>query len=139
MAAGSNAMEKVFDLAGERRGKVVHRAALLAELLRPIDRQKMHTNKKLARIEELDTDRLKLYFENGETFEAHIVIGADGIHGHVRQHILGDRYPATFAGFCDARSLIPMQKAKELLGEEYFEVDRQYGWIGDGGFFMHDI
>ncbi|KAF2109597.1 hypothetical protein BDV96DRAFT_651582 [Lophiotrema nucula] len=32
-----------------------------------------------------------------------------------------------------------MQKAKELLGEQYFLVDTQYGWVGDGGFFMLDV
>jgi salicylate hydroxylase len=32
-----------------------------------------------------------------------------------------------------------MAKAKELIGAEYFDVPRQYGWIGDGGFAMHDI
>ena len=44
-----------------------------------------------------------------------------------------------FAGFWDCRLLVPIQKARENLGEEHFKEDRQYGWCGDGGFFMHDV
>ncbi|KAI0523845.1 hypothetical protein F5B22DRAFT_659573 [Xylaria bambusicola] len=32
-----------------------------------------------------------------------------------------------------------MEKAKEVLGEGLFGVDRQCGWVGDGGFLMHDV
>ncbi|ORY13706.1 hypothetical protein BCR34DRAFT_255081 [Clohesyomyces aquaticus] len=142
LASGPSALSKVLDLAPEKRGKVVHRAALLSELLKPIDPAKMHTNKKVVRIEELESDRLLVHFEDGSTFKVDAAIGADGVHGHVREHVLGADHPAlkaTFAGFWDSRSLVPMKKAKELLGEDKFEVQRQYGWIGDGGFFMHDV
>jgi hypothetical protein len=27
-----------------------------------------------------------------------------------------------------------MEKAKETLGKELFELDQQYGWLGDGAF-----
>lgn len=135
-------MSVIFDLAAEQRGKVVHRAALLAELLKPIDKTRMHTDKKVVYIKDLDTGRVLVHFADGTTFEADAVIGADGVRGYIREYVLGSDHLALkpqFAGFWDARSLIPMQKAKELLGEEYFEVPRQYGWVGDGGFFMHDV
>lgn len=56
--------------------------------------------------------------------------------------MLGNHHPAALArtaNFWDSRCLVPIQKAKELLGSEFFEVNRQYGWVGDGGFFMHDV
>jgi salicylate hydroxylase len=135
-------MSVVFDLAAEQRGKVVHRAALLAELLKPLDRTKKHTNKKVIRIEDAENGVLRIQFNDSTTFDADAVIGADGIRGFVRSHVLekdDPAVPAKPAGFWDSRSLVSLRKAKELLGEEYFVVNRQYGWIGDGGFFMHDI
>jgi salicylate hydroxylase len=136
-------MSILFDLAAEQRGKVVHRAALLAELLKPIPEGNKHTNKKVTNLFETDdTHKLNLQFSDGTAFQADAVIGADGVRGHIRGYVLGKENPAMLAksaGFWDARSLVPMQKARELLGEEYFEVTRQYGWIGDGGFFMHDV
>jgi salicylate hydroxylase len=135
-------MTFVFDLAGKQRGKVVHRAALLGELLKLIPKEKMHTNKKLTRIEDLGNPRVLLHFGDNTTFEADAVIGADGVHGNVRQYVLGVHHPALkpkSAGFWDSRSLITITKAKELLGAKFFEEQRQYGWVGDGGFFMHDV
>jgi salicylate hydroxylase len=61
----------------------------------------------------------------------------------MREYVLGADHPALRAQvsrFKDSRALLPIKKAKEILGAEYFdETDRQYGWIGDGGFFMHDV
>jgi salicylate hydroxylase len=136
-------MSVIFDLAAEQRGKVVHRAALLAELLKPIPEGNKHTNKRVDNISESDeSSKLDIQFSDGTTFQADAVIGADGVRGYVRGHVLGKDHPAVLAkpaGFWDARSLVPIQKAKELMGVEYFEVIRQYGWIGDGVFFMHDV
>jgi len=137
-------MSFVFDLAGEKRGKVVHRAALLNELLKPLDDKNKHTKKKAIQIDDAcyPDQQIAIRFDDGTVFHADAVIGADGVRGYVRGHILGKNHPAVpakRARFWDARSLMPMQKAKELIGEEYFRVDRQYGWVGDGGFFMHDI
>jgi salicylate hydroxylase len=136
----------VIELAADKRGKVVHRAALLLELLKSVPKERMHTNKKLTKIEETSSVNggVTLHFEDGTQFEADAVAGADGIHGHVRSYILGEEHPAlkpTFAGFWDCRALVPIEKARNVLGEQYFPVgeQRQYGWFGDGGFFMHDV
>lgn len=48
-------MSLVFDLAAEDSGKVVYRTALFTELLKPLDKEKMHTNKQLIRIEDQET------------------------------------------------------------------------------------
>ena len=34
---------------------------------------------------------------------------------------------------------MPLEKAKEKLGERYFVESRQYGWMGERGFIMHDV
>lgn len=120
----------------------MHRAEFLAELLKPVPKHLMHTSKKLVAVSTTDDGALTLSFKDGTTGPADALIGADGIHSFVRKHILGIDHPAAepvFAGWWDCRNLVPCEKAKQVLGTEYFEVDRQYGWIGDGGFIMHDV
>ncbi|KAF2451243.1 FAD/NAD(P)-binding domain-containing protein [Karstenula rhodostoma CBS 690.94] len=141
MGAGPHALETVFDLAPSQRGKVVHRAALLSELLKSIDDSRKHVIKKVLRIERSHSSQLAIHFEDGTVFHAHAVIGADGVRGHVRRHVLGAEHPAVSARrsrFWDARSLVSIDKAREVLGGEYFAEPRQYGYVGDGAFFMHD-
>lgn len=134
-------MQTIFDLEPEQRGKVVHRASLLAELLRPVNDAKKKTNKRVIDIKEVDDGRLAIHFDDSTVFYADAVIGADGVRGYVRSYILGHDHPATQAqraGFWDARSLVPIEKAKEIFGSDLFDEHRQYAYIGDGGFFMHD-
>jgi salicylate hydroxylase len=101
----------------------------------------MHTNKTLVRVANANNGGVILHFEDGTEEYADALIGADGIHGCVRGCVLGAEHPAAKAylsGFWDTRSLVPIKRAKEVLGEEYFEEPRQYGWCGDNGFLMHD-
>lgn len=140
-------MTTVFDFTPAQQGKSVHRAALLAELLKPIDENKMYVQMPLTKMEDLENhgipSSLLCYFDNRDyaDFEFDAVIGADGVHGYCREYVLGKEHPALKAqraGFWDARAMLSMQKAKEILGDEYFEKgnQRQNGWIGNGGFFM---
>ncbi|KAI1379309.1 FAD/NAD(P)-binding domain-containing protein [Hypoxylon crocopeplum] len=101
-------------------GLVIHRASLLRELLVSIPQELLHTNKKLTAIRPT-TECVQISFEDGSTSAFDAVIGADGVFSNVR------------------KILIPFEKAKSRLGAEYFEMDRQYGWIGDGAFIMHDV
>lgn len=70
------------------------------------------------------------------------VIGADGIWGVVREHVLGDaagEHAPTNAGWWDCRNLVPLEKAKQVLGDEFFKVNRAVGWAGHGAFIMHVV
>jgi salicylate hydroxylase len=114
---------------------------LLRVLLEPLPEESLHASKRLLSIKQV-ADKLEVAFEDGtvETFDA--VIGADGIHGRVRNHVLGgdaQAHCATAAGFWTCGTLAPYDKAIEKLGEQYFEQDRQTGWLGQGAFLMHDI
>ncbi|KUJ09970.1 FAD/NAD(P)-binding domain-containing protein [Mollisia scopiformis] len=136
-----NAGSIVIELKGDGSEKGVHRAALLSELLKPIPQIMTHTNKKLIRVQECN-DGVRLFFEDGtkEVFDG--LIGADGIHGYCREYILGAEHAALkphFAGFWDCRSLVPIQKAKEVLGEKYFNDGLQHAWVGHGSYLMHDV
>lgn len=93
----------------------------------------MHNNKKLVKVEDAGDGGVVLFFKDGSEEYADLLVGADGVHGHVREHILGADHPAlepTFAGFWDCRALLPLSKAKEVLGEEYFKEHRRYIWSG---------
>jgi salicylate hydroxylase len=123
---------------------VVHRASLLHELLAPLPKGIMHANKKVVAIEPSCIGRhdLKILFQDGcaENFDA--IIGADGIFGSVRSFVLEDHpeeHIAAPGGFWDCVNLVPFEKARTVLGDEYFQEDRQYGWVGDGAFLMHDV
>ncbi|KAJ3494787.1 hypothetical protein NLG97_g3848 [Lecanicillium saksenae] len=141
MASGPHAGQKVFDLPTSENNCIVHRAALLSALIAPLPGNSLHVNKKLQSIS-INEGKYKVVFGDGtvETFDA--VIGADGIFGSVRKHVLHEataEHAASPAGFWDCRYLVPFGKAKEKLGAQYFDVHRQYGWCGDGAFIMHDV
>lgn len=102
----------------------------------------MHTSKKLVKVELADNSEIVLFFRDGSHERVDALIGADGVHGYVREYVLGAGNPVlkpTFGGFWDCRSLVPIERAKELLGEKYFKEARQYAWSGEGGFIMHDV
>ncbi|KAI0549717.1 salicylate hydroxylase [Xylaria curta] len=133
----------VFDLAGTDPGVVVHRASLLRELLAPLPKETLHVNKKLSKLSE-SSDGVEVNFTDGTTMLYDAVIGADGIFSTVRDYVLRDvstKYncKASPAGFWDCRNLVSFENAKAALGEELFKLDRQYGWVSDGAFIMHDV
>ena len=138
-------MAVAFDLTPAQRGKSVHRAALLAEQLKTIPNKNKHVNKTVQQISKSgsgDTQKLDIHFADGSVFQADAVIGADGVRGYVRGYVLGDNHPAISAksaGFWDSRSLLPIEQAKQILGERYFTEARRYAWLGDGAYFMHDV
>lgn len=148
LGSGTQAGAMIADLVStvDDRGIVVHRGSLLRELLAPIPPRLLHADKKLVQIEEIGVDGrkgVKVTFQDGtsDTFDA--VMGADGIFSIVRNFVLQDLEPAKHAaspgGFWDCRVLVPYDTAKDVIGAEHFEDDRQYAWVGDGAFIMHDI
>lgn len=147
--SGPHAGEIIMDLEGEDPGIIVHRASLLRELVAPLPQSSLHTNKKLVTINvRPDTDdeaatskALEVTFEDGTVEQADAVIGADGIFGLVRSHVLqgeAETHSASPAGFWDSRVLVPMEKAHELFGETSFDANRQTAWVGNGAFLMLD-
>ncbi|KAI0113422.1 salicylate hydroxylase [Daldinia grandis] len=118
------------------------RARLLGEMITQIPDDIIHTSKKLVEIASNDGG-VEVTFEDGTKGQFDAVIGADGIFGNVRKYVLGDtvadKYAAESSGFWDVRVLQPYEKARALLGEEIFKLDRQYVWIGSGSCILHDV
>lgn len=121
----------------------VHRASLLRELIAPLPKESLHPKKKLTAIIP-NGSGVEIAFGDGMVYYFDVVIGADGIFSTVREHVLrgvnaDEHSSASPAGFWDCRNVVPFEKAKATLGEKYFDVDRQYDWVGDGAFILHDV
>ncbi|KAI4597318.1 hypothetical protein KJ359_004424 [Pestalotiopsis sp. 9143b] len=140
LGSGRDAGTIIFDL---KTGVCVHRASLLRELLAPLPAEILHPNKQLVAINS-KASGIELAFKDDTKCDFDAVIGADGIFSSVRRHIFRDTirpgdYEPSPAGFWDCRSLVPIDKAKAVLGEQLFSDDRRYSWLGKGAFIMHDI
>ncbi|KAL8948092.1 MAG: hypothetical protein Q9222_005695 [Ikaeria aurantiellina] len=97
----------------------VHRAHFLDELVKTVPAQRAHFNKRVQQVDE-DSDGVTLHFKDGQSARAEVVIGADGVHSKVREHLLGvDVAKSRFTGAICYRALAPMDSAIELLGEEH--------------------
>ncbi|KAI1809532.1 salicylate hydroxylase [Poronia punctata] len=140
---GPHAGKIIFDAVSTESEMIVHRASLLSELVAPLPRDLLHTNKKLASIAPVPaTHRVAVNFEDGTSDEFDGVIGSDDVHSLARLYMLqseADKYAATPAGFWDCWVLVPMGKAQAVLGKDLFKVNRQCGYVGDGAFLMHDV
>lgn len=147
--SGAHAGAVILDLGGgPEDGKpkdgtrVVHRASLLRELLAPLPADRLHASKALSDITATAAGDVKVTFRDGQDGTFHAVIGADGIFSSVRRYVLqetADNDGPSPAGFWDCRNVVPFEKARDTLGPQYFEKDRQYGWAGNGAFIMHDV
>ncbi|KAI9666364.1 MAG: hypothetical protein M1821_004300 [Bathelium mastoideum] len=102
----------------------VHRARFLDGLVALIPPQRAHFGKRLVRLEhdEAEQTGCTMYFEDGTSATAHVVIGADGIHSSVRKYLLGEHHPATkpqFSGVVGYRAIVSMDAAIQRLGPEF--------------------
>ncbi|KAI0376940.1 FAD/NAD(P)-binding domain-containing protein [Hypomontagnella monticulosa] len=97
------------------------RSDFLEEWSKLIDSDKVKFGKELVSIDHKSEGRVLLKFKDGTIEESDIVIGCDGINSRVRRIMLGDDNPASYPSYTKKycfRALVPMDKAKEALGEE---------------------
>ncbi|KAI1142833.1 FAD/NAD(P)-binding domain-containing protein [Hypoxylon sp. FL0543] len=131
---------------GKRITSIVHRAALLQELLAGVPAERMHASKKLDRAERSDdgSGPLVLRFADGSTHECDVLVGADGIHSAVRRMVLGDADAAASprnTGTWAVMTLQPYARARDSLGRGTVDLEdaREYSWVGDGSFVLHNL
>lgn len=119
----------------KRRRAGLHRAELLQVLFDAVSKNKnikMHTNKRLNRVEKVNDKEMKLTFQDGVSATANLVVGADGIHSVVRSHYLKDE--PVFSGLVSYRGLIPMEKVRDFW--PYHDSDVSGFWTQQGKHFM---
>jgi salicylate hydroxylase len=103
-----------------------HRADLLDALAEGLDPALVHLAHRLTGIEERGAS-VKLLFANGASFEADIVIGADGVRSVIRHALYGDDNP-TYTGQMVWRALL---KGSDVP-PEVMEPTGHIQWIGPG-------
>lgn len=114
----------------------VHRANFLNEAGKILPDDTKSFSKTLVSLDE-EVNGVKLYFEDGTTAVHDAVIGCDGIRSKTRRLLLGEDHPAAspqFTGEYAYRTLVPQQKAIEILGEDLASNAQLYA--GYGGFWI---
>lgn len=129
----------------KRLTSIVHRAAFLQELLAGVPQERLHAGKKLEKVlqEGGDDGPITLFFTDGTTHECDILLGADGIHSVVRKLILGDD-PAASPRNSEAWTIMALKSAADAeaslgKGPHGLEEAREYMWVGDGAFALHNM
>lgn len=108
----------------------VHRADLQHILKHAVGEDAIHLNKRCIRVEER-TDAAVLHFADGDTAEADLVIGADGVRSRLRRELLGYD-DAQFSGCHAWRGLVAPEKMPSLPDPEAIQF-----WMGPGGHLLH--
>jgi salicylate hydroxylase len=107
-----------------------HRADLLDALASSLDSASIHLGHRLAAIEERGAS-VTLTFANGATFDADLVIGADGVRSVIRHALYGDDNP-TYTGQMVWRALL---KGSDVP-REVLEPNGHVQWVGPGCHFI---
>lgn len=89
----------------------MHRADLLSVLADALPAELLHTDHCCTSFSQ-DDHAARLTFRNGETVEADVVIGADGIHSTLRHHVAEPAQPV-YSGSVAYRGLIPAEDLPE--------------------------
>ena len=99
-----------------------------------IDSKHTQLKKRCIRVSKTPTGRHRIFFADGTTFDADLVIGADGVKSNVRKAVLGDVEDSKVLRFLSIfcyRALLPM----DILREETFSVNvrtEPFIWVGLG-------
>jgi salicylate hydroxylase len=109
---------------------VFHRGDLLAILSGAVPAERVHHGHRCLGFTDRG-DRVEARFENGATFTADALIGADGIHSVIRHQLLGPERPR-FTGCIAYRGLVPTERVAHL------NIDNTAtNWMGPGRHFVH--
>ncbi len=130
---------KLFDLGTESVERygfpyiTIHRGDLhlvIAEALEQAKPGAIHLGRKCIGLAQ-KPDRVALQFETGASAQAEIVIGADGVHSVVREHLFGAAKPE-FCGITAWRGVIPMERVPPSIS-----CTIGTNWVGPGGHVIH--
>ena len=106
---------------------VLHRAELLALLTQQVDPGRIHLGREFAGFEQ-DNKGVTVWFENGETAQGHVLVGADGVKSAVRTQLIGER-PLRYAGYTAWRSVVESDHSRNLNIVETWGRGRRFGIV----------
>ena len=108
----------------------IHRRRVQEALLSEIDHTRLHLNHRVQALE-ADDDAVYLSFENGQSHEFDVVVGADGARSCVRQWITGSQ-DAVYSGTSAFRGVVPLSAAPSVQ-----RGDAPVFWVGAGKHLLH--
>ncbi|AGF72550.1 salicylate hydroxylase [Corynebacterium halotolerans YIM 70093 = DSM 44683] len=108
----------------------VHRADLQLMLKEALGEDALHLNKKCVRVDDREQAAV-LHFADGDTVEADLVIGADGVRSRLRRELLGYD-DAQFSGCHGWRGVVPPEQIPSLPDPESIQF-----WMGPDGHLLH--
>ena len=100
----------------------VHRTLFAKDLVSLLPEGSFHMGKRLVDVTKRLNDRYILHFADGESVDADVVVGADGIKSKCRQLLLGEKSCEAIPKYANEfayRALVPMERAVAVLGEEF--------------------
>ncbi|WP_461173909.1 FAD-dependent monooxygenase [Arthrobacter sp. Z1-9] len=125
-AAGEPIMKDTWPESGdEKQTYLIHRRDFIEALLSVLPEGMVKLGHKLQNIEEKD-GRSVLTFANGETADADLVVGADGIKSTVREQLFSDKGPV-FSGEHAYRVVISADDAHGMVTDDNLRM-----YIGKG-------
>jgi salicylate hydroxylase len=108
----------------------MHRADLLGAVAEAIPAERIHLGHRLVELTDYG-DGVQARFANGASADVDVLVGADGIHSHVRAELFGPEKPR-FTGCVAYRGLIPAERLHDLSLEVTTGL-----WLGPGRHFVH--
>jgi salicylate hydroxylase len=119
---------QVTDTSGWNATYGMHRADLVDMLARNLPAGVVHTGHRCTGYERRG-DTARVTFDNGESAEGDVVVGADGIHSVLRQHVQAESRPV-FSGTVTYRGVVPAELVPEWPDESWLM------WLGKGKHFL---
>ncbi len=111
----------------------LRRVDLYTELLKPLDRSKIFTNRKCIGFSQI-TNGVRLEFKDSSPLDAELVIAADGVRSRLRDQMLGFN-PLNYVGWMTWRGIaqLPADSFPKSRYQEFFGKGSRFGvfWIGD--------
>ncbi len=106
----------------------VHRADLLGALLNKLEPGSLRLGARLLDFSQ-DSQGVRAAFSNGETAQAGLLIGADGIHSRVREQLFGS-FRLHYAGYTAWRGVAPVTaSAKTFSAGETWGKGQRFGLV----------
>ncbi|WP_406422532.1 FAD-dependent monooxygenase [Streptomyces sp. NBC_00873] len=115
----------IHDFAEETKTHLIHRGDFIDALLGVLPEGMVHLGHKVETIQDKG-DRSVLTFAGGETVEADLVVGADGIKSVVRRQLFDDKGPV-FSGEHAYRAVISVDDAHGMVADDNLRM-----YIGRG-------
>lgn len=145
--SGPHAGEKFVELSGgteeDGYGRTGQWPSFLRELVARVPKERLHWNKKLVGVAQNSDSTVNVAFEDGTKQNFDLVIGCDGTFSTTRHYVLEDfpdKIEPNSAGFWDCRSVVPIEMAKKVFGEEWFIEPKENAFAGDVAFAtMHSV